>query len=261
MAECERCARPQVDTGYVCHDCAAVVRAMLASVGQVAGEATVTIARLDRHGDGGHTSAEKPLPFDWDASDAEWAAHNTITTWARHVCEQRGIDPPQRPAGHADHPTARAAAWLADHLGWLRMRREATEAFDELADAVSLLRRTVDNPGVRWYAGPCRVDLDGAECDGELYARPGAAWVGCPACGTRHDADERRAWLLREARDQLLHAGWMAAALSALGEEVTAAQIRSYAHRGRILAHGVDERGRPTYRVGDVLDLITRVAA
>ena len=81
----------------------------------------------------------------------------------------------------------------------------------------------------------------------------------CPACSTEHDAATRREWLLEAARDQLLHAGWMAAALSALlGEQVTDAQVRGYAHRGRIVAHGTDERGRPVYRVGDVLDMVER---
>lgn len=281
--------RPVADTGYVCHACTDRLAEDLRSLAAVAGETAVSVARLDRHGDGGYTSAEQPLPFDWDASDAEWAAHNTVTTWARHASETRGRALPV-PApvafgplcrtstwckhetcatirtrwlvARVEHPTARAAGWLADQLGWLRVRPESVEAFDELQDAVWLLRRSVDNPTPRWYAGQCWVDLDGAECDGELYVRPGASWIACPSCGIEHDVAERRRWLLERADDQLLHAGWMASALSALGEPVTSAMIRSYAHRGRIVAHGMDGMGRPLYRVGEVRRLIeARVVA
>jgi hypothetical protein len=44
-----------------------------------------------------------------------------------------------------------------------------------------------------------------------------------------------------------------------MGEAVTPSMIRNYADRGRIVAHGVDRKGRPTYRVGDVVEVIRQV--
>jgi hypothetical protein len=37
---------------------------------------------------------------------------------------------------------------------------------------------------------------------------------------------------------------------------VTASQIRGWAFRGRLIAHGTDQDDRPLYRVGDVIDLL-----
>jgi hypothetical protein len=57
-------------------------------------------------------------------------------------------------------------------------------------------------------------------------------------------------------RDHLTYAETIARALSGWGWKVTSAQIRGYAHRHRLLAHGADEHERPLYRVGDVVDLL-----
>jgi hypothetical protein len=160
------------------------------------------------------------------------------------------------------HPLTHLAGWLAEQVVWLRHRPEAAEALDELADAARLAVRTVDNPPDRWYAGSCYAALaDGGRCEGELYPVTGVRVIRCPACPAEHDPDARRRWLLDEARDQLAHAGWLAAALTRLtGQTVTAASIRGLAHRGRIATRGVDESGRPQYQVGEVWAVVRRVA-
>lgn len=161
-------------------------------------------------------------------------------------------------AATTQHPIARAALWLVDHLDWLRHRAEADDALAELEYAAAIVRRTVDTRSPRWYAGPCGgTATTGAECLADLYGLVGAEILRCGACGSWTYAADRRAWLLDRMEDVLGTAAQLAAAATALGHEgVTSARIRGYAHRGRIVAHGVDQWARPTYRFGDVLDLV-----
>jgi len=267
---CDRCGWPIHDTAYVCKVCSDHIAQDLADAARLAGEAWTTITRQARIGEPGG-SGEHPMPFSWEAADATWAAGNTFTTWLRHATTERGRDLP--PVGEPERgPLCRVGQWchhhtcqrissrapehllaftcrhLATQLEWLRYRREAAQAMDEIHDAARLVVRTVDNPPVRWYAGPCGHE----GCAEDLYALPSASIVRCRECGTEHDADERRNWLLDLADDTLAHASLVAAALSALGHNVTSAQVRGYAHRGRLVAHGTDARGRPLYRVGEV---------
>ncbi|HEY6107633.1 MAG TPA: hypothetical protein VIV56_01900 [Gemmatimonadales bacterium] len=256
MSDCVRCSLPVADTGYACHACATRLSIALLRAALLVGELDTTIARLDHIGEGGESSAETPLPFDWDASDAAWAIHNTLTTWARHVSEQRGIL-------ITGTRTIAVAAWLARHTAWLRVRPEAQEAFDELHSAARLLWRTVDTHVERWYAGKCGLEVPDewsqpAECEGDLYVFPGAEWVTCPECGASFSAEDRKAELLDQVRDHLTNAETIARALSTWGWQVTSAQVRGYAFRGRLLPHAKDERDRPLYRIGDVIDLLVQ---
>lgn len=243
--DCSMCGRPIVDTAYVDIACAGRVSRRLAEAGDLYHEIAVTIARQDRFGDRVRTgSTEPPLPFRPEASADSRAVENAITTWARHIEGHRGNAIPAHPA--------QMFAWLAQQCDWLRYRPEAAEALDELEDAASLVIRIVDAPAPRSYLGPCRED----GCRGELYAIPGRV-VRCRDCGAVHDAEGRKRWLLGEAVNVRAHAAEIARYASALrGETVTSAMIRGLAHRTRIVAVGTDDRGRPTYRVGDVLEVM-----
>lgn len=275
MNPCERCGRPVADTGYVDHRCAAELAAALRQGADLGAEIAVTVARLDRHGPGGR-SADVPLALAWEAADAAWAVRNTLGTWARIVHEEHGaplptwprlrplpegVEGPRQLIAVPDRRPTTIMAWLAGHVGWLRMQQHAAEAFDELHDVVRTLRRTVDSPPALWYAGPCwQPDEEGTRCAQEMYAVTEARTVRCRQCGTEHDADERKAWLIAQARDVDTYAGHLASALAALGYEIPAGTIRSWAHRDELTQRGEDGKHRPLYRVGDVLDLAERAA-
>lgn len=156
------------------------------------------------------------------------------------------------------HPIARAARWLAEQIDWLRHRQDADEAFAELVYAAAAVRRAVDTNSPRWYAGPCGGEQeDGEPCPADLYGHVGAEILRCGTCGSWTYAADRRAWLLDKAEDVLGTAAQLAAAATSLGyENVTSARVRGYAHRGRIVAHGMDEWARPTYRFGDLLAIL-----
>lgn len=254
MSDCVRCARPVADTGYCCHGCATGLSVALLKGGLLISELDTTIARLGVTSDSGQSSAETPMPFDWDAADAAWAIRNTLTTWARHIHEASGRPlPPDR--------GVLLCAWLAEQVDWLRVRPEAEQAFDELHGAMRLLRNTIDTHAERWYAGICGAPLQDGYCERDLYAGSGAGWVTCTACGASFDAQDRKTVLLNSVRDHLTYAETIARALSAWGWKITSSQIRGYAHRHRLLPHGSDEASRPLYRVGDVIELLVARAA
>lgn len=282
--ECDRCGQPVADLAYVCARCGEALRRGLLRLAAYAGEMLVDVAKQARHR--ALVAAgrpEPPLPYNPDAAARAWSVGNVVTTWAVHVSDHRGAPTPPaaRPqagplcrAGYGcrhgscdairtravEHPIGRAARWLAGHVDWLRHRPEAQEAFDELLDATEVARRTIDSPSDRWYAGPCGAELaDGTKCTADLYARHGADVVRCADCGGEHDAVGRQAWLLDVAQDTLGHAALLAAAASALGRRCTAEQIRGLAHRARLLPHGRDLWNRPTYRLGDVLELLDQL--
>ncbi|MFI6238353.1 hypothetical protein ACIBEF_00575 [Micromonospora sp. NPDC050795] len=285
---CDLCGNPVRDTAYVCPRCTADTARYLRDAINTAAEAETTVARLarysDRHGrtlpdddpDGRPDGGLKvtPLMYDANARQRGQRAMNDIVTWARHVAETRGVAPTlpgpafgplcgsQGVCRHEScsvvygrsipHPVARAATFLLGNLEWLRYRREAEEALTALSAAAATIVRIVDAPPPLWYAGPCWADTDAGACPEELYARTDDGTVRCPACKARHDVRQRRVWLLGEADGVLGHAALIAAALTVLDRPVTSSMVRNLAHRGRIEAHGQDERGRPLYRVGEV---------
>jgi hypothetical protein len=269
---CAVCAHPiRHEQAYVCERCGDRLARDLAGLSLIAGEHVVTITRQARVGSGGGKGAETPLPWNLDAANALDAGVNTLTTWARHCAQERGLTIPPVPGpiigptcwgrpgrrcGHRTcrrigrragiHPMTHVAAWLVTQVTWLRHRPEAVEAWDELGDAVRVLVRVVDQPQPMVYLGPC------TGCAADLYARSRAETVACRECGTGHDAAELRESLLDEAAELLATASEAARAVTALGYPITPSMVWGYAHRGRLEAHATDVRGRPVYRVGDV---------
>lgn len=250
---CERCARPMADTAYVCPACAAGLRRALGEVASVAGEHAAAIYRQARLGDGGPGGGEQ-LPYSPEAAEQTWVAVNTLTTWARHIAEERGLA--LRPAP-GTHPMAWLVGWIVGQLDWLRHRPEAAEAWDELHDACRVAVAAVDRPAARWYAGRCwTVGEDGRKCEQDLYVRTGAETVRCTTCRSEHDLVARKNWLIHHAWETLATADEIARVLAACGYEVTPSMVRGYAYRNRLTARGADGRGRATYRLGDVAELL-----
>lgn len=250
---CALCDYEILDTAYCCKVCGDRTAKNLLAGGELYMEMAVAIARQVRFGDPmGRGRSEQPLSFDWDKSVDRSTVDNTITTWVRHIVAETGAWTPSN--------VGELMRWLADpkQIDWLRYRPEAAEALDELDYAGRLVVRSIDAPSERWYAGPCMT----GSCAEDLYGRPSAAVLRCKECGTEHDAEARRDWLLNQAEDMLFNAADIARfASSVRREKVTSSQIRGLAHRGRIAAKGFDRNQKPTYRVGDVLIAIERMAA
>lgn len=214
--------------------------------GNLPRELETTRYRQATTGRNGGKAAETPVPWDQRAREAAWVLENAISTWARVIEEERGKDLPE------DTSTASLARWMLGSVEWLRHHQAGAEALDEITSAVANAAHAVDIRPERWYAGPCDT------CGTDLYGKPASAHVICPndECGQVYDVKQRREQLLAAAEDRLANAALISRAVTSLGEPVKADRIRQWASRGRIVAHSVDLKGRPLYRIGDVLDLV-----
>lgn len=201
------CDRPVPDQAYVCPSCASRLEDDLGDVRALVAELDLTRARQDRSGDLGGIGgprASEPLLYNSDASHDAAAVLNTLTTWVRHIAEERGQSlphaprPPARPAGplcpgircrHGScgrmraisqlagrslSPAAAAARWLlaGGHVEWLRHRPEGPDALDELRHAVSVMRWAVDRGQPRWYAGQCGAETIAVQVVAAVFGDP-----------------------------------------------------------------------------------------
>lgn len=263
------CGRPRPGSSYICGACVADLERALGDAGFLAAQLQVTFTRQARIcSGGGRRSGERPLPYDGRASRLALRLRTELVGWVR-VLSERAPEPLHGPVCVAcRHWSCRAvrksrmpgdtvaqmAAWLLLYLDDIRRHEAAAEMVADVTSITRTAERLVDRPADRVYGGPC--DL----CGADLYGRIDAAEVKCRECGVRYDVAARREWLLVEAEDVLANAALIARALTRLGAEVKVDRIYKWAERGQLAAHGVDANSRPTYRLGDVLDILERMA-
>ena len=290
MPVCPICGKPIPDNAYICRPCGLTLTTALNHIADLHSELDITLTRQARIGS---TNAAPPPedapekdaknvefwgvavqqnPFHIGASKVAHDVGNTITTWARVILEERGMELPpipEPPIGPVCNPTeckhesctvirwhikdseiTHAAKFIAAHVWWLRHRPEAPEAYSDLVAIASQLERIIDQPPTLKYAGPCNI------CRKDLYAREGAGKVECRPCGMTYDMSGRREWLLECAEDRLERASLIAQAVTDLGSPISADRIRKWAQRSQLIPHATDRLGRPLYRIGDVLGLL-----
>lgn len=167
--------------------------------------------------------------------------------------------------------TVDAAALLLDRLAWLRQQPAAGVAFTELHKTIGRAVRAVDCPLASSFVGVCPGDWPEAEaCGATLYGQAKAKQHRCAECGRLWNVDELRPYFVTRAREWLATATEISRALPALGElRATPERIRKWKQRGRLQVRGSIVRKnrdgvdveQPTYRVGDVEDLLSQDAA
>jgi hypothetical protein len=271
--ECVRCGRPTPD-GYADVHCRDLIRRDLLGddsrddrPGLVdTAPAARDIAQGQSRGGGEGGASGKPesrLPLDLAVTAKLDAVQGEMTTWARHVAEERYSGP----QGHVgEDPIVVAARYLAANVEWLRHRPEVDEAYAAIELCARVVRGIVRGPAAQRFLGPCGAHwtewnpdgtpLDAGYCEGDVYARDGAASGRCRTCGAEVDTAERQAWLDAEVRSRAFRAAHIAEAYG-----IRPNTIRKWAERGKLTAHGTDRDGRPLYNVGDVLDLAVADAA
>ncbi|MEV7006836.1 hypothetical protein [Streptosporangium sp. NPDC051022] len=263
------CTRVMPGHATVCRACSSGLLRDLADVPSLDLHLDITLtrqARLGTRGAGGQDDGA--LPWDQRAREARDVLRSALVGWVRVLLADEERPGPACPrcehasclwiaAAHAPADTLPALArWLIRQRRALLAHPAVEEAVDELVAAVRQARRAIDRPAGTWYAGPCGVE----DCTADLYARHGARTIRCHTCQATHDADDRETWLLDQVADVLGTAAEIARALSGFTPGLTSAKVRGLAHRGRILARGETELGRPLYRVGDVLDIVSASA-
>jgi hypothetical protein len=145
-----------------------------------------------RAGSVGGRSPEKPLPWNERASEA--AEHLSVIRIGWACVLVASVHTLQGPTcGTCTHPScmyaelgrephrdpASVAKWLHRHAGALSTHPAGPDAVEEILTTARRARHARDAPPQDIYAGPCD------DCDGDLYARPGAVTVTCRWCTVR----------------------------------------------------------------------------
>lgn len=237
----EWCGRP-VGDGYTCQRCADKLSVALGDVPALWQQLDIVLTRQARYSDPEGRGGEKAVPFNIKASELGTVLRGLLNTWCRLIAEERGKDLPE------DHPAA-VARWLLNQVTWLRHHRAGGEAVEELTDAVNAVRRIVDRPAERIYAGPCR------DCGGDMFGKPGAVSVECRPCGLSYDVAEMLEWMRGQVYGRLVTAREGVILLSRFGLPIPQKHIDKWHERKRLADHGNDSAGKRLYLFDDLVTL------
>lgn len=271
---CPTCGGRMPGHRRVCRPCDDGLDRDLVSVPGLAADLDLALSRqtrLGRHSGGAARPADSGLSWDERARQAEQHLRAILVGWVRLLNDSVNHDYAGPACPTYPHRSCRylrlgrlpadtlpaIAAWLTRHRQAL-LAHPAAEAIEEIRQAVRQSRRAIDLPPEYWFAGPCNTPAEDGDalCQADLYAQHGAHQIRCRSCGAAHDLAYRLAWVMWRAEDHLGTATEIARALSSFGEHVTAAAVRGYAHRDRLLQRGVNRAGHPFYRLGDVIALL-----
>jgi hypothetical protein len=236
------CDRPVVE-GAVCSHCSSRLERALGDIPALTEELDTVLTKQARYAAADARRGERSLPFNPEASELGWVLRNTLATWCRLIGEERGKELPGN-----DTPPA-MARWLLAHVEWLRHHRAGHEAIEEITSIVGKIRKIVDRPSERIYAGPCR------DCGGDMYGKPGAASVECRPCGLVYDVADMVAWMQHEARQRLVTAKEAIALLGRFGLPLSQKTIEKWRQRDRLIAHPEPRDGVLLYKFDDIWKL------
>ncbi len=248
---------------FVCRADLDVLRRHLERLPELVTDLDVAFAKEAQFGASGGRSSERPAAFGYAAAEALWVLRSALGGNAWWVAGIRGHSPAVVSLRHG--------AYVLDGLDWISRHPDGWVVVDELLAAFGQAWRAIDRPVERRYAGVCHsftaeqriqsaifgVDID--TCSTPLYAMSDSDVVECPGCGTVYEVQARRDAMLEQLRDHTLTAAEMSRAVDGLGVDVNADRIRQWKRRGLIAQAGLDQRARPLYRVGDVLDIVAGV--
>jgi hypothetical protein len=290
---CGSCDRPTAGA-ILCDRCCKTLAICLANAQAYYEDLGTVATKATRYGSGsvtmGTPGKEQPLVADarflevtGDGTQVRWDVWNSVTTWCRIVMEEsRRVSGPccGQPCLHTTCAAIKRTAWPRNtvrsmfayfdrQFRWIVRSEWAPEFLDEMLDNERRMRKMIDRPADRWYAGKCSdADDEGNICTAELYALAGAAIVICPACAFEHDVTKRRDFLLAEARAYLVTATEAARALISWTdydgtEDKLVDRIRRWRDRDQLEVADVTSlngRDRHLYRLGDVQDLLVKAA-
>ena len=247
------CGNPA--NGWLCDQCCEAFEHRLAEVDGVVDELTAVIPRLTLTATYGQRASSgqalhAPAPVNVDAVSGLDELHRWLLNTALRLAQDT-----RKTLEGRSHKAV--SSWLIKHMGALRQRNWCTGLHAELDKLLRECERITHEAVPRTFAGRC------AEDDTELYAVKGDAEVRCRTCGTSYEVLKWRAHA-QTAKDYYIGTpADLSRKLSTplYGIEVTADQIRKWAtQRGKQPAKLVraNDTGNPTYRLGDVLDLINQ---
>jgi hypothetical protein len=166
---------------------------------------------------------------------------------------------------------ASMAAFLRQHMRTVVVLEWAGELMREVLRFEHRLHRLVSAKQGSWYAGICGATTgDGPDdwCPQDLFVHPGDRFVRCYGCGAHWSVSERRRQVIEQAREALLPVAVIARAAVTLldgepSQQRLEARLRKWVERQELDDYGVrvlDGKPRRVYRLGDVIDRLTREA-
>lgn len=290
---CTACNQPHHDHAFLCTGCTPRLTNRLRDSISTLADLRVTMERRDKtaapsvgSGGGGRT-----LPVNLKAADTAHELRVLITKTAVKLCASLHDDwvsrcshlimmwraeltktpdtpqpalPPEPKLPGLD--TNKHALWLIRHASILRKHSYAPTLLTALTDLIRKAQRIIDTAPERIFAGHCPTETEGRECGNQLMANPDTDQVACWKCKAVWDVTDWRSRALDAAETLTGQATEISRALKDpfTGENLPSVTIRSWAHRGllvavneaEVLAEAAKGKRLPRlYRIGDVRTL------
>lgn len=245
-----RCGHPVTDA-YLCRDCTSALWSALTRYPETRAELETTRTRQAKiSSSGGHADGIK-LPWHNAASMALDVLNDTIWDLVTGAARHRVPSSENTQQQHWPH-RGDAATWLAVRVDGIAGVAYLADLGHDFVGHDSRAWKVIDRPPELSYAGQCDI------CGTHLYAVVGQPLTTCPACNQTHDVAMRRAAMLKAAADRLVTAREASTALTTLELPVTGERIRQWVARRRLLVRGHTPDRHRLYRLGDIIDLLTR---
>lgn len=258
---CGVCSQPATDA-TICGSCSAQLVAELRQVPWLVEELTTTLTRQARVGDrNGPRSSETPLPYHEDASVDLDTLRGTLQVWADLIAQRRSLSTPYGTA-------VELARWLIMFPTEIAGHPDAADMHDQIMSVTASARRTIDRRPDLKFVGPC--DGHGASqlsddlpqgCGEDMFAHLHAKAITCrtDGCGAVYDVEQRRAWLLEAAADQLRTAKQLSDEIAwVAGLTISPKLVSMWGLRGKLTIYGPhprDARQSQRYRLGEVVQV------
>lgn len=220
------CDRPLRDE-YLCRGCQRKAERVLGDLVALTRELETTVSRQDKIAMPGKRGKghEQPSPANVTAAQRGRTILGLLFEWADFVAERHNmiglpVFAAYRPLGELV-PTA--VAILLSKAEWMRHDEQGPALVEAIHQVRHQLRRLVDQPPTRLYAGPCRADLGydtelGYVCQLPLYRKWGSDEITCDGhlpqqdpgqprptgCGHTHPAADRRDFMVASVEENLL---------------------------------------------------------
>ena len=261
MTECQRCGgKAQV---FLCRRDIDALAELLYGLPRWLGFLSETVFGQTKLGDPQrrHKGDEQPMRYNPAAAELYDAANNTLTTWLRHLCEQRGIDVPLL------NTNREVCNWLRANVNAIAADEAALEIFSDIEDLVTSIERRINRPIPPRFLGPCITDPVEEEtlterryrgdhatrCNRALAAERGAKDVTCPDCKRTHNVETMVEQLYAQAGHALMTVreliDWV---LPRLDEPIPQTTLERWIRLGIIPVRGRDSKGTMMVQLSDV---------
>lgn len=204
-------------------------------------------------------SGESPTVFHEGASEVKTMAFAAIRHWKARFAHEN----PHLAAG--PEAPADVCGWLASFPALLASLADAAAMHDDFLALAhpkyGSIQRVIDRAPDRMFLGICSAPVEGEPypCGEDVYAWKGDMVTTCRVCRTHHDVEVRRD-IMRAALERVDATAVDCSRLSATFDvDVSVDRIRQWKKRDQITVRGHDDRGRPLYRMRDVLNLAARL--